>query len=180
MKKIIKSFVNLGVRYRKNVGDFFIRVTKVHFGYECHIWNLNHEQALIASWETKKGSLACEEKTFRDSPIFKANPLWNMSRVPIWKKSNAQRRGWCLLLALWTRSYMSVREFYSMLSESNWSNFLNVYPFIRAPIYSKTIFSKMYLFFRKWYPFLQNVDPLFPNKFIMTNTFIIKDTVIIR
>ena len=106
---------------KKNVGDFFIRVTKVHFGYECHIWNLNHEQALIASWETKKGSLACEEKTFRDSPIFKANPLWNMSRVPIWKKSNAQRRGWCLLLALWTRSYMSVREFYSMLSESNWS-----------------------------------------------------------
>ena len=135
----------------KNGGDLFIRVTKVHFGYECHIWNLNHEQALIASWETKKGSLACEEKTLRDSPIFKANPLWNMSRVPIWKKSNAQRRGWCLLLALWTRSYMSVREFYSILSESNWSNFLNVHLFI----------TKLDLFFPKWYSFLQNVGSLF-------------------
>ena len=120
-----------GCEVQKKCRWFFIRVTKVHFGYECHIWNLNHEQALIASWETKKGSLACEEKTFRDSPIFKANPLWNMSRVPIWKKSNAHRRGWCLLLALWTRSYMSVMEFYSMLSESN---FLNVHPFIHCEI----------------------------------------------
>ena len=156
-KKKSSTHLSIWVWGTKKCRWFFTTVTKVHFGYECHIWNLNHEQALIASWETKKGSLACEEKTFRDSPIFKANPLWNMSRVPIWKKSNAQRRGWCLLLALWTRSYMSVREFYSMLSESNWSNFLNVYPFIPKLFFQKCIyFSESGIhFFKMWIHFFQ-------------------------